>query len=89
MSTTQPNGEPADNLVFATILASDPELVRRMILGEMRDTASRLWNRLGADKSLPGHGAERKLYRHEEARIRSAMDDLNELVNLMGQVGWR
>lgn len=87
---SQPNGAPKGELVVNTILASDPALVRRMVLSEMKTVALDLWTiGLEGERRLPMHGPGGKIAKHKEDSIRRRVDDLGELMSLMGQIGWR
>jgi hypothetical protein len=77
----------SDDLAVTTVLTQDPAMVREMAYARIELDAADLWRMFQQESGNAIYGGT--IRKNQENLIRAYIDELNELVDLLGQVGWR
>jgi hypothetical protein len=96
VDNSQPNGASGpDELTVTAVLTQDPGMLREMLFAQMEISGNAIARKLaptnegGGTNTISVRIFEGKAYKRDIESLRHYIDDLNECVAMLGQVGWR
>jgi hypothetical protein len=82
-----PSPQDGTSLTVTTVLTQDPGLVRELAYAAIEQRSAALWREFQKQSGYDIYTG--RCRKGQEASIRGYVDDLNELIDMLGQVGWR